>query len=131
MLICQLQCLLGIVDRRSDLPLMTNDAGVVEQTTDVFLAKLGHLNRIEPGEPRSEVLPLVENCQPGEPCLKALQTDLLEESLVVGNSPAPLIVVVGAIDLGLDAPPAAIEAVFSSVYLHHLAELTSRGFNEY
>jgi len=64
----------------------------------------------------------------GEPGLKTLQTDLLEESPVVNHGTAPLLVVVGAIDLGLDTPPATFESIISDVCLNHPAELTDSRF---
>ena len=128
MLVDQLQRPIGIVDRRSDLPLVPDDARIIEEPADVVLTKVRSLSRIEVGKPRPEVLPLVENRQPGEPSLKTLQTDLLEEPLVVGDSPAPLVVVIDAVDLWLDTPPAAIEAIISSVYLHHPVEFTDNRF---
>ena len=107
-----------IVDRRADLPLVANDPGIGQQSFHVFLTKPGDSGRIESGEPRPEALPLAQDREPGETRLEALETDLLEEPVVVRDRPAPLVVVVIPIDLRLGSPPAARDSVVADDQVH-------------
>lgn len=56
----------GVVYRRLDLSPVANDAGIVKQTQNVRLFKLGHLFGVKVSEDLSERLSLSQNCQPGE-----------------------------------------------------------------
>lgn len=50
--------------------------------------------------------------------LETLEADLLEKPDVIGDRPAPLRVVVVAIDLWLSSPPAPSHAIGSDLYAH-------------
>src|SRR4051794_23517757 len=93
---------------------MANDAGVGEQTRDVALAEVRDAGVVETGERRPERRPLSKDREPGEPGLKSLQAQLLEQAVLVGDRQAPLAVVVGEVLRRGGAPPAAREAVRAS-----------------
>ena len=88
----------GVVDRRLDLPAMTDDAGVPQQAGHVLLPEAGHLLRVEAGEHLTEAIALLEDGQPGEPGLKAFEHELLIEAVIVLHRATPLIVVVAEIE---------------------------------
>ena len=66
---------------------------------------------VEAGEGAAEILALAQDRQPGEAGLKALEAELLEQAAVVGDRPAPFVVVIGRDSRHGRAPPAARPAV--------------------
>src|SRR4051812_11062796 len=103
-----------VADRRLDLAAVTDDAGVGEESIDVAFAEASHALEVEAGERLAEALALAQDCQPREPRLEALQAELLEQPLVVGDREAPLRVVIGAVDLGRVGPRAAGDTVVAA-----------------
>ncbi len=90
---------------------MAHDTGIVEAALDVLRPETGHRLDIEIGEGGTEILALPEDRQPGEPRLEALQAELLEKAAVVGDGPAPFLVVIAEIERIFARPPAALAAV--------------------
>src|SRR5690349_23199846 len=86
---------------------MPDDAGVFQQALHVAPAKLCNDGGIEIPEGLSEVLALAENRDPAQPGLKALEADLLEQTAVVGDRPAPLVIVIPDVEVIFTRPPAA------------------------
>ena len=86
---------------------MAHDARVREQTRDVLLGEARHPIDLEPGKHLAKRVALAEDGQPAEPGLKAFETDLFEEPVVVGDRPAPLLVVIPHVKGIGAAPPAA------------------------
>ena len=83
---------------------MPDDPGVVEEADDVAVAEGGDLLRFEPGERPPERVALAEDREPRQSRLEALQAEFLVDAAVVGQRPAPLVVVVGLV-LGRAAGP--------------------------
>jgi len=90
---------------------MPDDPGVCEESLDIALPKRGHCRRVETLEHLAESLPFAKNGDPGEARLETLQGDLLEEPLIRRGGAAPLLVVVGPIDVRFGTPPASLLAV--------------------
>src|SRR5690606_27032783 len=65
---------------------------------------------VEAGERPAEGLALLQDRQPAQPRLEALEAELLEEAPVVAHRPAPLVVVVREVERVLARPPAALHA---------------------
>jgi len=86
---------------------MAHDAGVTEQACHVAGGETRHAIDIETGERVTEGVALAENRQPAESGLEAFQADLLEQPRIVGDRPAPLLVVVLDVERVGAAPPAA------------------------
>ena len=78
---------------------MPDDACVLQQPLDVALAEARDALGIEAGERRAEVLALAEDRQPGQPGLEAFEAEPFEQAPLVGDGPAPFLVVVGEIEL--------------------------------
>jgi len=116
----------GIVDGRLDLGPMTDDSGVGEKTGDFGLPETGHDPRVEPREGLAKVVPLAQDRQPGESGLKPLETELFKQPMVVGQGPAPLVIVVGPVYLGLGSPPATSTAIGVVNQVLHLGILPER-----
>ena len=89
----------GVTDHGLDLAAVSDDPDVEQQPLHVGLTEAGHDDRIEPGEDLAEGRPLGQHGAPRQPGLEALQADPLEQALLTGDGPAPLLVVV--------APPGA------------------------
>jgi hypothetical protein len=69
---------------------MAHDAGIAEQAGDVALAEAGDQLRVEVGEGLAEGLALVEDRQPAEAGLEALEAELLEQAPVVADRESPI-----------------------------------------
>src|SRR5205814_4721827 len=67
--------------------------------------------RVEPAEGGTEVLPLAQDREPGEPGLESLKGQPLEDARVAAHRLAPLLVVVGGVVRGPQCPGAAQQAV--------------------
>src|SRR5947207_12620611 len=85
---------------------MTEDARIPEQALHVAGPEVRHPFWYEVGERAPESLTLAENRQPREPRLEAFEADLLVDAHVIGDWPAPLVVVIGEI-LGSGRGPSA------------------------
>ncbi len=96
-----------VPDRRLDLAAMADDPGVAEQPLDVPLVEVGDPLDRESRERLSKALPLAQDRQPREPGLEALEREQLEQRIVAALLAPPLVVVVGAVERILSAPPAA------------------------
>src|SRR5690554_4222977 len=106
-----------VVDGGPDLPLVTDDPGIGEEAGDVVIPEPGDLHRVEPGEPGPKGLPLAEDGDPREARLKALEADLLEQPVVVGDRATPLRVVIADVEVVGPDPGRSEE---------HTSELQSR-----
>ena len=93
-LVDQLERALRVVDRRFDLAAMADDAVVLQQPLHVARAEARDHGGLELREGAAEVLALAEDRDPAQARLKTFEADLLEQPPVVGDRPAPLVVVV-------------------------------------
>jgi len=100
----------GVADRRRDLGAVAHDAGVGEEALHVALAEAGDGSRIEAGEGPPVAITAFEDRPPGEPRLRPLQHQELEERAVVVDRHPPLAVVVGD-HAGLGAGPGTTGAL--------------------
>ena len=98
---------LCVLDRRLYFTPVPHDAGVRHQRLQLLWAILGNNHGIKAVEGPAERLPLFQDREPGQPRLKALQNQHLEELPVVMLRPPPLLVVVGDVELGGRVSPAA------------------------
>jgi hypothetical protein len=71
-----------VLDNGVDLELVSNDAGVVEQTRALSAAVGCHSIHVEPVESGAKVVSFLEYRQPGKACLIDLEGQPLEESVV-------------------------------------------------
>src|SRR5262249_52692042 len=102
-----------IVDRRLDLAAMADDPSVGEEAGDVTLTEARDPRWYEVAKCAAEVLALVEDREPREPRLEALQPELLEDARAVGDRSSPLLVVVRDVERIRGPPPAPGDAVRS------------------
>ena len=102
---------LGVVDGRDDLAAMADDAGIAEQALDILVGEGGDLVEIEAGEGLAKILALAQDGQPGQAGLKTFEADLFEQPAVVGDRPAPFMVVVVQIVRQIAVPEAARDTV--------------------
>ena len=86
---------------------MAHDARVEQQTPDIGFVKAGDLIHMEAGKRGAKGFTLVQNGQPAQARLKAFETHLLEQALVVVHGKPPLLVVIMLIGGGSPAPDAA------------------------
>jgi hypothetical protein len=96
-----------VVDRRFDLASVPDDPALLEETIHVACGVPGDGVDIEVGKCAAEVVALLQDRQPAQAGLEPLETDLLEQSRVVGDGAAPLFVVVLDVQRIGAAPPAA------------------------
>ena len=101
----------GVRDRRVDLAAVAHDPGVVEQPQDVGVGELRDGDRVEGGEGRPERRTFAEDRQPGQAGLEGFEAEPLEQTVLVSNRPAPLLIVVVPIERVGQAPGAAGETV--------------------
>ena len=80
----------------------------------------------KPANAAAERRPLAQDRQPGQPGLERLQAELLEQPHVVVLRHAPLVVVVGQVDLGRAGPAAARPAVRADDDVVHAGTLAAR-----
>ena len=78
---------------------MPDDAGVLQQALHVARAKARHHRGLEILEGAAEVVALAEDRDPAQARLKAFEADLLEQPPVVGDRPAPFVIVVVDVEL--------------------------------
>src|SRR5450830_122640 len=97
----------GIVEGGGDLAAVPHDARVEQQAGDVGFAQGGHAVDVKTLESLAKALALVQDGQPAQAGLKALQADLLEQPGVVVHRKAPFRVVVALVFGGGPAPHAA------------------------
>jgi hypothetical protein len=100
-----------VVDGRLDLGPVADDARVGQQAIHLLDAEPGDHRGVEAGEHLAEALALAEDGEPAEPGLEPLEGELLEQPPVLGDRPAPLGVVVAAVQRVAGTPPAAGDAV--------------------
>src|SRR6266705_3276376 len=98
----------GVADGGLDLEAIAHDPRVAEQPFDVAGAKARHLDRVEPGEGAAIVLPLVEDRGPGQPGLRALEYQELEQAAVVVDRDTPLHIVIADVQFAAETPRAAL-----------------------
>ena len=103
----QFEHALGVVDRGADLACVAHDAGIAQQALDVGLVKRRHPLGVELGEGAPEGLALVQDGEPGQARLEAFQTQFLEQPALVGDRPAPFVIVVVPVQRCGLAPRAA------------------------
>ena len=93
---------------------MSDYRGIGEQSLDVAVAEPGNPVEVEAVEGTPERIAFAQDRQPGEPGLKALETELLEKAPVVGDRPAPLGVVIRTVFGCRVGPGATDDAVLAS-----------------
>ena len=96
----------GVVDGCLDLGSVADDPRVGQQSLHLLNPELGHRRRVEASEHLAELLPLTKDGEPAEPGLEPLQGELLEQPPVLGDRPAPLGIVVAAVQRVAGTPPA-------------------------
>ncbi len=109
-----------IGDRRFDLASVSHDASICEEAVDIRVVVGSHNVEVESIERRPEVLPLAKDGQPAQTGLEALQTDLLEEPLVIELGEPPLGVVIDLVVGIPNTPPAAPSSVAPIGDLHQV-----------
>src|SRR3954470_10438372 len=85
-------------DRRLDLRAVADDARVGEQAGHVVVAEARHGGRLEARERGAEPLALAQDRDPREARLERLERHALEQPTLVGDRPAPLLVVVALVE---------------------------------
>src|SRR5690606_36062527 len=108
-----------VVDDRSDLALVADDPDIAQKSFYVTFPESGHHLRVEPGKCSAKVLTLVEDGQPGQAGLESFQADLLEQSMVVGDGPSPLQIVVPPVDVRSGTPGAPWDAIVTDYEIGH------------
>src|SRR5437899_542957 len=83
-----------VLDCGIDLQPVADDAFVVQQPLALFRREARHAIDIEAAERRAEVLLLLQNRQPRQPCLIDLQHEALEQTIIAGNREAVLLIVI-------------------------------------
>lgn len=78
------------------------------------MIEAGNLRAVEVSKCASKIFALLENGEPAESRLKALETDLLKEPLVIAHRPPPLLVVVILVEGIAPCPEAAAHEVFAT-----------------
>ncbi len=86
---------------------MPDDAGVLEQALHIARAKTRHYRGLEILEGAAEVVALAEDRDPAQARLKAFEADLFEQPPVVGDRPAPFMIVVMEVQLVRAGPRAS------------------------
>ena len=86
---------------------MTNHAGIFHERVDLLSVEARDLADVEMRESLSVMLTFLQDGDPGEPGLRALEDELLEEQSVVADGHAPFVVVIGDIQRIISAPEAA------------------------
>ena len=110
----------GVVDNGLDLRPVPNDASVAQQALDVGLVEACDRLDLEPSERAPEVLTLREDRPPAETGLETLEAEPLENRVIAMHRAAPLIVVVGEVEVGRAGdPPAARLAVVGDEQFGH------------
>ena len=107
-----------VVDGRADLALVSDDAGIVEQAVDVVLVEVGDEPRVEAGEGSTEVFALAQDGQPRQAGLEALEAQLFEQAMIVGNAEAPFGVVIGEVVRGRGSPATDVLVVTCNQICH-------------
>ena len=103
---------------------MAHNPGVGEEAGDVFFAEFSDQVWIEPGERHPKGGPFPKDGQPGEAGLESLETQLLEQHVILGGGPAPLEVVVGDI-FRAGRPPAALLPIDTDHEILHIPKLVA------
>ena len=96
-----------VSDRGLDLAAVADDAGVSEQPLDVALAEARDRLDLPARKSLPVALPLVQDRRPGEPGLRALEVQQLEQPSFVPLGHAPFLVVVGDVERVVERHPGA------------------------
>ena len=115
----QLPRRLRVRDCRLDLAAVADDSLVREQPAHVPRPVLRDLLDLEPVEGAAEVLPLAQDGQPGEPRLKCLERQPLEELVLAVQRPTPFAVVVVEVVGSAQGPGTARLAIGSRLDAGH------------
>ena len=91
---------------------MTNDLSVLYQSINFCTRKLGDLMKVKVTECFAKRFALSQNRDPTQSGLKSLETDFLEQALVIGNGIAPLLIVVPNVKIIVSTPVASAIALF-------------------
>ena len=94
-LVLQLEDTRGVIERGLDLEPVPDDARVGEQSLAVIGSEPCDDGGVEAGERGPVALALVQDRRPGEPGLRTLERQKLEQVAVVVRGNTPLLVVVG------------------------------------
>ena len=99
---------LRVGDGRRHLETVAHDARVVEEPCDAGFGEARDPGRIETGEGPPVAVGTLENGDPGEPRLLAIQAELFKQGPTVIQGAAPLLIVIGNIDRILADPGTAL-----------------------
>src|SRR5438132_2203591 len=102
---------LRIIDRRFDFAAMADNAGVQHKPLHVARTKTRDALEIKTRESLAKRVALAENRPPAQARLEAFQTDLLEQSPIVGHGKAPFAVVIADIERIFAGPAAAVNRI--------------------
>lgn len=98
----QFENAVGVLHRGGDLETIADDAGIEEESRAAPLVEACHTLQIEAVESSHERLTLLQDRQPGESCLVDFQDQPLEETVVVADRKAVLVIVVGTVERVVD-----------------------------
>ena len=93
---------------------MTDDARIGQEAPHRAAVEARHARGIEAAEGLPEVLALAQDGQPAQPGLESLEADLFEETTVVVDGKAPLLVVIADIERVRPRPPAPPRPVLTA-----------------
>src|SRR5439155_20893942 len=96
----------SVVDRRFDFGPVADDASVRHELFDPGGIESGQPFQIEIVKGGTKVLALAQDRQPAQASLKPFQTQFFEQAPVVGDSSAPLVIVIVPVERVGGAPPA-------------------------
>src|SRR5262245_58188501 len=92
---------------------MADDAGIAEQALDILIAEIRDPVKLEIFEGLTEVLALAQDGEPRKPRLETLEAYLLEQTPVVRDRTAPLVVVIVTVKPVIAMPEAARPPIFA------------------
>ncbi len=110
---------LGVVDGGLDLGAVTDDARIGDKALDVVVAVGSDLGRVETVEGTPVVLALLENGDPGESRLRALENYFLEQAPPIAVGRTPFLVVIVKVEWVEGRPGATIRLVHSVMVVSH------------
>ena len=86
---------------------VSDESRVPHQGVDFLVVEAGELTDVEADESLPIVFTLLQDGDPGEAGLRALEDELFEELAVVADRHAPFVVVIGDVERIVSAPEAA------------------------
>src|SRR5262245_40510564 len=108
----QLQQRLGVGDGGLHLEAVAHNAGICHQPGDILVRVADDARGVEAVERPAEILALLEDGEPRQARLEALQHELLEQRAVVGLGNAPFLVVIARVErVGDPGPRTALRLV--------------------